>query len=102
MIDLTSIDHDVLLARGQYSTVRAAHEDEKKRLSILCGQLTAAASQVLRHMQPGEDDAPDIKGVNDMLSAARKTLEAIEECVTNIEALAVQRGSLKQSAWGRK
>ena len=102
MIDLTAIDQETIVARGQYATVRSAHEDEKKHLSILCGQLSSVSSQVLRYMQPGEDDAPDLRAVNDMLSAARRTMDEIEKCVTNIEQLAVQRSSLRQSAWGRK
>jgi hypothetical protein len=102
MIDLTAIDQETIVARGQYATVRSAHEDEKKHLSILCGQLSSVSSQVLRYMQPGEDDAPDLRAVNDMLSAARRTMDEIEKCVTNIEQLAVQQSSLRQSAWGRK
>lgn len=102
MIDLTAIDQETIIARGQYATVRSAHEDEKKRLSILCGQLSSMSSQVLRYMQPGDDATPDLNAVNDMLAAARKTLEEIEKCVTNIEALAMQRGALKSVAWGRK
>lgn len=82
--------------------MRSVHEDEKKRLSILCGQLSSAASQVLRQMQPGEDEAPDGATVGGMLTAARATLNEIEKCVMNIEALALQRGALKQPAWGRK
>jgi hypothetical protein len=102
MIDLTAIDQETIIARGQYATVRSAHEDEKKHLSILCGQMASASSQVLRYMQPGEDDAPDLRAVNEMLAAARKTLNEIEQCVSNIEQLAMQRAALKQSAWGRK
>ena len=102
MIDLTTIDNDIIVARGQYATVRSAHEDEKKRLSILCGQLSSTASQVLRQMQPADDDAPDGATVGGMLDSARATLGEIEKCVNNIEGLAVQRAALKQSAWGRK
>jgi hypothetical protein len=102
MIDLNAIDQDTIIARGQYSTVRGAHEDEKKYLSILCGQLSSASSQVLRCMQPGDDDTPDIHSVNGMLATARKTLDQIEQCVANIEGLAAQRAALKQSAWGNK
>lgn len=102
MIDLTTIDQETIIARGQYATVRSAHEDEKKHLSILCGQLSSASSQVLRYMQPGEDDAPDSVAVGSMLDAARATLGEIEKCVTNIEGLAMQRAALRKVAWGRK
>jgi hypothetical protein len=100
MIDLTAIDQETIIARGQYATVRAEHENEKKHLSILCGQLSSASSQVLRYMQPGEDDSPDLNAVNEMLAAARKTLNEIEKCVSSIEKLAMQRAALRQPAWG--
>jgi hypothetical protein len=102
MIDLSEIDNETIIARGRYATVRSYHEDEKKRLSILCGQLSSASSQVLRFMQPGEDDAPDSVAVASMLDGARATLGEIEKCVANIEGLAVQRAALRQPAWGRK
>lgn len=102
MIDLTAIDQETIIARGQYATVRSAHEDEKKRLSILCGQLSSAASQVLRFMQPDGDATPEIGGALDMLSVARETLSKIEVCVADIETLAMQRSALKQAAWGNK
>ena len=102
MIDLTAIDPETILARGQYATVRSAHEDEKKRLSILCGQLSSASSQVLRVMQPGEDDAPDSVAVGSMIDGARATLGEIEKCVERIQGLAMQRAALKQPAWGKR
>lgn len=100
MIDLTTIDQETIIARGQYATVRSEHENQKKRLSVLCGQLSSASSQVLRFMQPGEDDTPPLAAVNEMLDGARKTLNDIEACVTTIEALALQRAALKPIAWG--
>jgi hypothetical protein len=102
MIDLTAIDNETIIARGQYATVRAEHENEKKRLSVLCGQLSSASSQVLRFMQPGDDEAPNSGAVSGMLETARATLGEIEKCVANIEGLAIQRAALRQSAWGRK
>jgi hypothetical protein len=102
MIDLTAIDQETIIARGQYATVRSAHEDEKKRLSILCGQLSSSVAQVLRYMQPDGDATPSIDAVLDMLSIARETLTKIDACVESIEALAMQRAALKQAAWGGK
>lgn len=102
MIDLTTIDKTVLLARGEYSTVRAAHEDEKKRLAILCGQFASVAPQVLRLMQPDGDSAPNMVEVNRLLVSARVTLAEIDFCVTVVDGLAAQRAALKQSAWSSK
>lgn len=98
MIDLNTIPPETLLARGQYATVRAAHEDAKKKLSLLCGQLSSSASQVLRRMQPDNDDVP--ASVDDLLTSARNTLTEMDLCVMSIESLAQQRSELKQVAWG--
>jgi hypothetical protein len=102
MIDLTTIDEATLLARGQYATVRGAHEDEKQRLAILCGQFSAASAQVLRCMQPDGDTTPDMNAVRGLLAAMRDGVGRIEQCVSDIEGLAAQRAALKQAAWGRK
>lgn len=102
MIDLTTIDQETLIARGQYSTVRGAHEDEKKRLAILCGQFSTVSSQVLRCMQPDGDAQPDMAAVRALLDTGREALARIEQCVSDIEALAAQRAALKGAAWGRK
>lgn len=102
MIDLTTIDTDTLIARGQYSTVRGAHEDEKQRLAVLCGQLSTVTSQVLRAMQPEREGAPDMGAVNELLATAREAVQRIEQCVSDIEGLALQRAALKGAAWGRK
>lgn len=102
MIDLTTIDTETLIARGQYSTVRGAHEDEKQRLAVLCGQLGAITSQVLRAMQPDRDMPPDMAVVNGLLTDGRAALQRIEQCVSEIEGLSAQRAALKDAAWGRK
>lgn len=100
MFDFTQIDDATLLARGKYSTVRGAHEDAKKSLQVLCGQLSTAAVKVLRRMQPDNDDVPD--SVDDLVSGARNTIVLMEECIAEIESLAQQRRDLKSLAWGGK
>lgn len=100
MIDLTEIDDQTLMARGAYSTIRAAHEDEKKNLQILCGALSSTATKVLRQMQPDNDDIP--VSVNDLLTAARTSVDLIEASVLRITSLAQQRADIRQQAWGRK
>lgn len=101
MIDLTAIDEQTIIARGQYATVRSAHEDAKKHLAVLCGQLSSAAGQVLRHMQPDNDGSPDMAAVNALLSAGRQLVDNIAASVAEIEGLAMQRAALKATAWGR-
>jgi hypothetical protein len=102
MIDLATIDQDTIIARGQYSTVRSAHEDEKKRLAILCGQFSSISSQVLRLMQPDSDATPDMETVRGLIASGRELLGKITESVGEIEGLAGQRAALKDTAWGRK
>ena len=100
MIDLTKIDDETLLARGAYSTVRAALEDEKKNLQILTGELTSTATKILRQMQPEGDVVPQPADV--LLAAGRATLDAIELTAGRIIGLAQQKHDLRAQAWGRK
>jgi len=102
MLDLTTIPEDTIIARGQYATVRSAHEDAKKQLSILCGQFANIAPGVLRAMQPAEDEAPDMRTVNELLATGAATLSKIEACIDDIEKLSMQRAALKHAAWGKR
>lgn len=91
----------LMLARGKFSTIRAAHEDEKKKLSLLCSQMGAIAPQILRYMQPDNDETPELGAVFGLLSIGRETLDRIEECVGEIELLAIHRSQLKKEAWSK-
>lgn len=91
----------LMLARGKFSTIRAAHEDEKKKLAMLCGQMGAIAPQILRYMQPDNDNTPEIGAVLGLLSLGRETLDRIEESVGEIEVLSIHRAQLKKDAWGK-
>lgn len=99
MIDLSALSEEVRLARGDYATVRAAHEDSKKRLAMLCGQQASYATQILRAMQPDHDDVPD--SIESLLAAARNNLGMMEACAAEIESLARQRAELKRVAWSK-
>jgi hypothetical protein len=101
MLDLTTIPPETITARGQYSSYNAAWKEEKKRLSILGGEFSSIASQVLRMMQPANDTAPDLAGAVALISAGRKVLDKMEECVVSIDGLWLQRTALKDAAWGR-
>lgn len=100
-MDLTTIPDSVLLARGKYSTVRAAHEDAKKSLQILCGKLISTGTQVLRMAQPDGDAPINAESVATALQTARSTVDEIESCIAYIEALAAQRAELKPLAWSK-
>lgn len=99
MLDLSTISEEVRLARGDYSTVRAAHEDEKKNLAKLCSMLQSVPATILRQMQPDNDEVPD--SVESLIESGRKTLEMMEACVARIESLARQRMELKAKAWSK-
>lgn len=64
---------------------------------MLCGQLAATSTQVLRRMQPDNDDVPG--SVADLLAVGRSTIDQMEACVEQIESLAKQRAELKPLAW---
>lgn len=100
MIALDTIPDEVLRARGCYSTVRSAHEDEKKELQKLCSQLQAVSAQILRKMQPDDDGIPD--SVGSLIDSARATLNLMERCAGRIESLAKQRAELKVAAWTKQ
>lgn len=100
MLDLNELPQALLLARGQYATVRSAHEDSKKQLQILCGKLGATSAQILRAMQPDNDGVP--ANVGELMDTCRTTMDLIESTTMQIQALAQQRADLKPVAWPRK
>lgn len=100
MIDLTTYSQDDVIAKGQYSIVRAAHEDAKKRLAVMCGVIAAIAPQVLRLAQPDGDAVPDGVAIGKLLVDGGDLLSKISFQIDEIEGLAQQRAALKQAAWG--
>lgn len=101
MIDLTTYSQDDVIAKGQYSIVRAAHEDAKKRLALMCGQFASITPQVLRLAQPEGDQVPNVSVIAGMFVQGRALLDEMEALVTEIEGLAQQRAALKAVAWSR-
>lgn len=101
MIDLSAISQEELIAKGQYSIVRGAHEDAKKRLAMICSQFTPIATQVLRLAQPDGDAVPDGAAIAELIAQGRALLVKIEAQVAEVEGLASQRATLKDAAWGR-
>lgn len=100
MIDLTTIDQDTIIARGQYSSVNAAHKDALKKLAILCGEFSSITPQVLRQMQPEGDALPDSEYVRGLLGQGRRLIDKIDTCAAEIAGLAAQKAALKPVAWG--
>lgn len=93
--DLT--DDALMLARGRFATVRGQHEDAKKRLSVLCGELSSISARILRLMQPDNDAAPEDHFP--LLSNARDITFELDTVCLNILHLAKQRAELKIEAW---
>lgn len=100
MIDLTLYSQDEIIAKGQYSIVRAAHEDSKKRLALLCGQFASITPQVLRLAQPDGEAVPDGAAIASLIAQGRVLIDKMDALVVEIEGLASQRAALKMSAWG--
>ena len=86
-----------MILRGRYSTIRAEHEDCKRSMSILCGRLQSVAAQVLKRMQPDNDEVPE--SVDGLLEDGRKALDNIDALALRIESLSTQRKTLKPLAW---
>lgn len=97
MLNLDEYDEKTLLFRGQYATVRGAHEDAKKLLSTLAGDLTSVGTKINMRMQPRDDEVPE--SAEDLIAHGRDLLDKIEKCTQEIESLAKQRAELKVLAW---
>lgn len=97
MFDLSTLSAEVRLARGDYATVRATHEDAKKRLQIRCGELMAAPSKLLKHGQ--SDAAADVQQAAQELASMRVLIGVVEQELAELESLAKQRAELKGKAW---
>lgn len=93
-IDLSSIDQKLLLARGQYATVRAAREDSLKVLQQLCSQLQVLPHGILKTVQDGET-------VDSHLSAIDMLSEKLKAQVATVLDLTAQKDALKPEAWGK-
>jgi hypothetical protein len=100
MIDLTKYSQDEVIAKGHYSIVRAAHEDAKKRLAVMCGAFAAIAPQVLRLAQPDGDAIPNGVEIDRILADGAALLQKMDDQVVEIKGLAQQRALLKTVAWG--
>lgn len=101
MIDLTTIDQDTIIARGQYSSVNAAHKEELKKLALICGVFGSIAPQLLSHLQPKDDSLPNGEAIHGTLEEGRKMLDKLDKCATEIASLAAQKAALKPIAWPR-
>lgn len=97
MLDLSAIDQATLLARGQYSTVRAAHEDGKSVLQVACGSGMSSFQQILKLGQSNNPDEVDeaMKKLDELLAL----MDTTKSHLGKMSQLAKQRQVLKVEAW---
>lgn len=101
MIDFATLDPAVIVARGQYATVRSEHEDAKKRTAMQCSLLSTTSAQILRAVQPDNDAVLDLADIQTKIAACRVLVADIDASAVLIAALAEQRAALKAEAWAR-
>jgi len=79
MIDFNEIAAEQIIARGQYSIVRAARETALKSLRDMCESHNNAATSVLRDVQGATDTERHFAFMHDNLARMAETVGEIEE-----------------------
>ena len=79
MIDFNEISAEQIIARGQYSIVRAARETALKSLRDMCESQNNAATSVLRDIQGATDTERHFAFMHDNLARMAETVGEIEE-----------------------
>lgn len=102
MIDLAQIPEELILARGRYATVRAAHEDEKARMAKLGGNLNSLVSMLVKMVQPDEGNEFGLQQLDNIIDAMRENVTLMAECGGKIHSLGAQRNQLKEEAWPKR
>jgi hypothetical protein len=97
MIDLSTIDPEVLHARGCYSTVRSAHEDSKHALQKQCGDGMSLLGKILKCGTSNDPD--DIRDALNHLTDLLLMGNELHSQLGGMHSLAEQRAELKQKAW---
>lgn len=92
MIDFNEIPQEQVIARGQYSMVRAKREDQIKKLRELCEEQKSAIAAILRDVQEGAESGRHFSFVH-------KELGMMAETVTEIEDLTEQLALIRPLAF---
>jgi len=79
MIDFNEIAAEQIIARGQYSIVRAARETALKSLRDMCESQNNAATSVLRDIQGATDTERHFAFMHDNLARMAEMVGEIEE-----------------------
>lgn len=89
-------DTALMVFRGQYSTLRAKHEDAVRELQMTAGHLTSLTAQILKNAQA------DTPSVNLLIDEARGLVVEMQQATERIEYLAKQKLELRPLAWPKK
>lgn len=92
--DLSTVDQNVIIARGRYATVRSAREDALKLLSRQCTDLQSLPSMVLRAVQEGQEVGALLAAIDDLSVRLKEQTQAVLD-------LHAQKEALKSDAWGK-
>ena len=79
MIDFNEIPQEQVIARGQYSMVRAQREKALKALRDMCESQNSAAASVLRDIQGASDTERHLSFMHDNLGRMAETVTEIED-----------------------
>jgi len=87
MIDFNEIAAEQIIARGQYSIVRAARETALKSLRDMCESMNNAATSVLRDVQGATDTERHFVFMHDNLARMAETVGEIEELTQQLSLI---------------
>ncbi len=92
MIDFSKLDHNVVIARGQYSIVRGKREECLKGIQTICEELQKEAIAILRDVQ-------DQKGVSVRVDRVKYSMKCLSTMAGMVENLDTQLGLIKPLAF---
>lgn len=87
MIDFSEISTEQILARGQYSMVRASREEWLKNLRGWCEGHNHAVTAVLRDIQNAESTERHFAFLHDNLARMAEAVSEIEELTRQLELI---------------
>jgi hypothetical protein len=97
MLSFDDISEATLIARGQYSTLRQAHEKQKEAARKQLTDLQSYLNVTLRLMTANDASTQSIVA---MIALLKESLGGIELTAADLVSLAEQRQALKPLAWG--
>lgn len=87
MIDFNTIPSEQIIARGQYSMVRASREEWVKNLRGMCEAHNAATTSILRDIQEAESVERHFAYMHDNLARMAEAVSEIEELTRQLDLI---------------